>query len=152
MADLRAASVPVDRDHVEARMLKLGVAERDVVHRDPRDLTLLAAIDHFRSVTVIGVPAAANFDEAQHPAIACDDVDFPTTATVVAREDHEALLLEVPARQVLAPAAPRGCDPALYLPRRQRVPSGVSSSTMPSVSSLARAASAFWNSRFLRAA
>lgn len=152
MADAGTVDAPVDRDHVEAQRRLTEAVARRVNPRRTQDPAALAGRHRLEALAVRLPTPLLDLDENRRRAIAGDDVDFPAPVTIVAREDDEAQLLEVCAGQVLAAATAGRRDTALYRTRRQRVPFGVSSSTMPSATSLARAASAFWNSRFWRAA
>jgi hypothetical protein len=151
MADVSYLSLPFDRDDVEAERRFAQAVGGHVQAGGAQDPPPLAGRHRLYSFTVAHDPALLNLDKDGGGTVPGNDVELTTAAPVVPRQDDEAGSLELATRPVLALAPPPGRTTAFYRPRRQRVPRGVSSRTMPRPSSLARAASAFWNSRRLRA-
>src|SRR4029453_8902458 len=112
----------------------------------------LASRDRLHRVAVRVAAALLHLHEHERVAVGRDDVDLYATAAVVPHQDPEPLAEQVLAGELLARlAAVRAARQRAQCLRFQRVPWGVSSSTTPSASSFARAASARANSRALRA-
>ena len=69
------------------------------------DASLLFRRDARASAAEAAIAALTDFDEDQRVAVAADKVDFSAAATVVARDDAQAVAFEMLGSSLFGPAA-----------------------------------------------
>ena len=69
------------------------------------DAPLFFRRDARRGAAEIAVAPQPDFDEDQRPAVPADEIDFPAAATVVARDDAQAVAFEMLGSSLFGPAA-----------------------------------------------
>lgn len=70
---------------------------------------LFSLIDRSGWSAITGIPSRADLDEDDRVLVLHDQIDFPQSAAIIALDQFQPLLFQVPQRQIFCPLAGVSC-------------------------------------------